>query len=340
VSGAPQAAALLERVLRPGRTLERECPLVFGENATGTLVTVDEQGLPRSGCAVLVREFLVAGRRLRGGLIGSVATDPAWRGRGLASRALRLAEEHLRAEGCLFALLWADDPSFYAARGYAPFGGELDFAIDETVAPSLPAPQGVRSALAADASAIHELYESHPTRVERTADETAVLLQAPRMRTLVLERQGRVRAYACMGRGDDFEHTVHEWGGACSDVLALLSAHASEAGREIYCIAPMDALSLQTELASKGASCSEGILGMGKLLDIAAAARLVSELMPPATSEWTEPSATARIERLPLQELLFPARGSRAMAASLELATGLLLVDLPLRPFAWGLDSI
>ena len=57
-----------------------------------------------------------------------------------------------------------------------------------------------RVATAEDAAAIHELYERHPVRVNRTAAETAALLDCPGMQALVLERDG---TYLFLFNSDD-----------------------------------------------------------------------------------------------------------------------------------------
>ncbi|MEM7518028.1 MAG: GNAT family N-acetyltransferase, partial [Planctomycetota bacterium] len=111
------AQSLMERVMRDGESLEPEYPLIFREEMAGRVVSVEAKGKVRSACGILARDLLMPTAKLRAGMIGSVSTDPDHRRQGLASRLLDAAEDGLREEGCLFALLWADDPVFYEKRG-------------------------------------------------------------------------------------------------------------------------------------------------------------------------------------------------------------------------------
>jgi len=81
------ALELMQRVLRDGEPLAPEYPLVFRDEFPGRVIALGEGEEVRSACAVLTREFLIDGERVRGGLIGSVSTDPEWRHQGLASGA-------------------------------------------------------------------------------------------------------------------------------------------------------------------------------------------------------------------------------------------------------------
>ena len=220
-----RAVSLMENVLRGGAEIEPEYPLVFGAAATGDVVAVEEEGDVRSACTTLVRDFLVDGHTLRGGLIGSVSTDPAYRRRGLATRVLLDAEEQLLREGCHFALLWADEPAFYQARGWRPMGVEIDYSIPAAMRSQLPRHDSVRVAQDGDAAAIHGLYVTHGQRVDRSPAETELLLAVTGVEVLVAESAGQMVGYACMGRGEDLRHVVHEWAGSSEVVLALVRSH-------------------------------------------------------------------------------------------------------------------
>lgn len=357
----PSAQLLLGRVLRPERpaALAAEYPLVFDGRFPGRVIAVEEQGLVRSGCGVLARDLLIDGARLRVGLIGSVATDVAWRGRGLAQRALDQAEEWLAAEGCAAALLWADDPAFYGRRGYAALGRELDALVPASALAALGQDPGVRSYVREDAAAVHGWYTRHGTRVDRSAEETAALLACPGMETLVLQREREVVAYACLGRGADFAGTVHEWGGEADDVLALLGEHARRARARnhhgpIAVIAPPEAARLVERLAALDARISTGVLALGKVLLPEPLCALIRRFASPWQAEWDPqalpgsragvvlrgPRGGSEITAEQLLATLFAARGDRSHVRELEAALGAPAPRLPLAPFLWGLDSI
>jgi GNAT superfamily N-acetyltransferase len=353
-----QAHALMERVLRHGRatTLAAEYPLVFDPRFGGRLVGVMEHGDVRSACATLVRELVFGGARLRVGLIGSVATEPDWRGRGLATRALDAAEAQLARDGCVAAVLWADDPSFYAKRGYREFGWEIDCLIPASALAGVASDPRARAAAPDDAAAIHRCYTRHASRVDRTPQETAALLGSPGMDTLVLQRERDVAAYACLGRGADFSGTVHEWGGETDDVLALLAEFARRArtrGHDapLALIAPPSAAHLLEQLASLDAQFFQGVLALGKVL----LADELGELLDRFAAPWRVERDSRNDARSALvlrgergaRELsgaealttLFPARGERGELERLERELGG-SVALPQCPFLWGLDSI
>lgn len=155
------------------------------------------------------------------GLIGSVATDPAMRGRGLASEVLAaaIAEMAPRTDRLL---LWAERPELYERAGFAPSAPETCLALARR--PRRPTDDVVRALTIDDHRAVHALHEQKPWRVARSLTTMSTLLSTPGMTTVVLERAGEVRAYACTGKGADLQGHWHEFGGTDRDVAALLPA--------------------------------------------------------------------------------------------------------------------
>lgn len=357
IAASRRARALMERVLCDGGSLADEYPLLFGAEPAGHMLALEESEQVRSACAVLVRDFIVSGTSVRVGMVGSVVTDPAWRGRGLATRLLSLAEDELAKDGCVLALLWAEDPSFYEARGWHAMGTELDFVITPEERTSLPAPRDVRAMAPDDFGAVHRLYTLHRERVERAPRETAALLGCAEMETLVIQRAKDIVAYSCMGRGRDLGRTVHEWAGSTDDILALVRAHLERSaarGMEgpVYLMTPPSAGELHTRLEDCGAVWSRGVLGHGKLLDAAAGADLVARIAGPdarteVDCEGGEPRISIHgpgggrtLGGGELLDLLAPAYGESEALQALREETGLALEGLPLGLWAWGLDSI
>ncbi len=352
-----RAVSLMENVLRDGADIAPDYPLVFGAAASGEIVSVEEDGDVRSACTTLVRDFLVDGIAVRGGLIGSVSTDPDFRQRGLATRVLIDAEERLTRSGCHFALLWADDADFYLARGWRPMGVEVDFAIPADLRLLLPRCESVRVAQEGDAAGIHALYVGHPQRIDRTTVETEQLLAAPGVDTLVAESGGQMVGYACMGRGEDLRHVVHEWGGPVEIILGLVRSHMERAmlrsdNGDVFLMTPAGSEELHGELERLGCEGLVGILGLGKILDIDSTTRLLRDVAVDTTFEPVVSAdgptgvriagsrAAVTVPRTELLSLLFPARGDRFHLERVERAAGADFSRLPLEPFAWGLDSI
>ena len=90
---------------------------------------------------------------------------------------------------------------------------------------------GVRPATIADHDALHALHEQKPFRVQRSASTMSGLLSTPGMTTLVLERDARIVAYACCGKGADLHEHWHELGGSDDDLARLLPAALHHTGQ-------------------------------------------------------------------------------------------------------------
>ncbi len=355
------ALDLMGRVLRDGGEIASEYPLVFDERFSGRVLTAHTEEQVSSACAILSRDFVVQpGLRVKGGLIGSVATDEAYRGKGLATRVLVEAEAALQIEGCAFSLLWSQDPDFYLRRGYGPIGSEVDIVVTGDIAEALPLGEGIREMDDRDAAAVHALYQAHGSRVDRTLEETAALLDCPAMTKLVIERDGELLAYACVGRGGDFVNTLHEWGGRTIEVLALVRELAQRAfdgapeGVEpaLLMMAPSGASDVIDALEALGAPMRASMLGLGKILDRAAAAEVLDRLI--GSSGEVDLAEVEGAQRFRLRsgdrEGLLDDEGALALLCGVpevhEDVQGFLTefgfegAPLPLQPFAWGLDSI
>jgi len=347
----------MARVLRDGAPLAGEYPLVFHEGFPGQVVTLGVDGEIQSACTILLRDFMARDRTYRIGLIGSVTTDPEHRHKGLATRLLLEAERILLEQGAVLSMLWADAPKFYFSRGYKPIGCEMDYTIPSETAARFPTFPGIRPATEADSRGIYALYQRHASRVVRTVEEAVALLACPGMRTLVLERDGELAAYACKGRGADFGRTIHEWGGKSDDVLALVRAHAAEEtateSENVFLLAPTCDKDLADAMRDFELSASAGILGLGKLLDKRKAAEILDAQTPAQLridveeSGGASPRVTARgpsgekhLDEEMLLDLLFPSRDNRAELVVTAQACGVDLRMLPIPIFAWGLDSI
>jgi|688.fasta_scaffold01508_16 GNAT superfamily N-acetyltransferase len=331
------ARALMGRVLRDGRDLGSEYPLVFGEQSAATIVVDEQDGAVRSTCAILPRTLIAGRERILIGMIGSVATDPHWRNRGLAGRVLSAAERELQARGAVLAILWADDARFYERRGWRFFGCEVDAVLKPGIMPNLPAAKGVRPMQPHDAAAVHELYLQHRARVDRSLEETRLLLACPGMEVLICEDGVDVLAYACLGRGGDMENVVHEWGGdprAVGMILRRLIELRRTCGIEddLYVMLPCATDGLLRLLFDAGATLAKGVLGMGKILDEAAARAALARAL--GTDQ------DVMLSGAELLDAWLPPRGDKAVRQRLAQQLGLTEASSAPAPFIWGLDSI
>lgn len=153
-------------------------------------------------------------------LLGSVATAPDHRGKGLAGQVLAAAMADC-ATHADHVLLWAERPGLYARAGFVPGREETCLMIARLPHPDV---SGVRLAEVRDHAQLHALHEQKPWRVERSRVEMSGLLTTPGMTTVVRERGGVVLAYASCGKGADLQGHWHEVGGSDTEVAALLPA--------------------------------------------------------------------------------------------------------------------
>ncbi|MCA9002319.1 MAG: GNAT family N-acetyltransferase, partial [Planctomycetes bacterium] len=196
---------LIQDVFGQDRDLASEFPLVFDPSFQGSLVGLEAEEDVVSACAILARDLVLNGWLMKVGLIGSVATAEAHRGKGFAGQLLNMAEQNLFCEGAVISMLWADDAAFYEKKGYMPVGCEVDYALGHKDLAKLPASDGVRWMLTRDHDAVHGLYVSHSHRADRNLAETSTLLHGPEIAGLVREVDGEVVAYTLMGRGKDLQ---------------------------------------------------------------------------------------------------------------------------------------
>ena len=353
------ALRLREAVLRDGRPIAAEYPLVFRAGFPGGVVVrrAGQGGASDSvvaACARLPRRLITPAASFTVGLIGSVATAPEHRGRGYGKEVLARAAGELAAEGAVMSLLWADDAGWYRDQGWIPVGTENVYVLARGLELLMPEPEGLRRATAADHAAIHRLYTTQASRVDRTEAETSALLDGPGIRTFVAQRDGEVVGYASLGRGEDLRNVVHEWAGPIEVALSLFRAQleaSPESPDGIYVMVPPGARELISFFEFTRTPGAQGILCMAQLGNVEAAARLFSEVVPSDVRVRVVDVAAQRIQLsgpqgsiiLTGQEILLalcPPRGDRKVIEVIEQEVGAALTALPLQPFVWGLDSI
>lgn len=352
VSQRDAALQLMENALRDGRALAPEYPLVFGEGANATVETVEVDGRVVSTCAWLRRDLVTPTGTLPVALVGSVATEQSARGKGFGSRVVDIAVEHASEAGAALCLLWADDSDWYQERGWIPFGSETIYVIDAAGALLLPDPVGVRPMELADAEAIHALYQTHASRVDRSLEETRAMLQVPNMHAVVCERDGRIEGYAMMGRGEDLAQVIHEWSGAPDAVLPCVSQLWSLSRGEndrLYIMVPMTEADYQAYFQFVKAEGAQGILAMARLGNTQVMADVIRNISPDGVDAKAESASVVAVSgpggeiRLTGYEILLalcPPRGDRRVTDVVEAQTGMAIPGMPMQPFVWGLDSI
>ena len=220
----------LDEWLLPGAFygVQHTWPQLYRSDGGGRFFVVTDGDRLLSHCAVRTVTLRTPHGVRAINLLGSVATDPSLRGQGLASAVLAAALQ-ATASAAPHTLLWAERPELYARAGFA--AGRDERVLVLVRRPRRPTNGTVRELLFADRDALHRLHTQKPVHVERSPQAMSGLLTTPGLRTLVLERDGAIVAYACTGKGADLHGHWHELGGSDDDVAELLPAamHAIEA---------------------------------------------------------------------------------------------------------------
>jgi hypothetical protein len=205
---------------------------------------------------------------LRVAAVGQVWTDPAFRGKGFATRVLQELEPVMRNEGVSHAILWTGEPDLYRKIGYVPAGRQFDFvrppALEGPAACDIVGPESPKQFSAIKRAdylkRIQEAYDRHPLRSIRSEDDWKKYASIPNVHWYTHED-----AYAVVGKGIDLENVVHEWGGSPKNCVALLVAlFRNSLCETIY--APGDERDPVVSSLREICEPREGIVGFAKAL--------------------------------------------------------------------------
>lgn len=178
------------------------------------------------------------------GLIGNVATDERFRGRGIMSNVL----EHLKSvatdTNLSILILWSDLLEFYQKQGFRSFGEERRYIytedslskrhVDSPIKDVFYNKHEISSISDVTLDTFMDLRPKTTLTIDRTTREFASLLRIPNLNVFSsTDSNGRLYAFAILGKGADMESVVHEWGAdSASDILNLLSFILSDSDRE------------------------------------------------------------------------------------------------------------
>lgn len=169
--------------------------------------------------------------------IGSVCTDPAYRGQGLAARLLRLAEKKMLEEG-IHVVVISGGGGIYSA-----FGSEQAGDMREATVPAARLPLdpriSIRPYAPADFNAIRRMHASDAVRFVRGAREFHRLMRGQTYPDSyadypirMIEKDGEVAAYAILvlDKGND-EVGIKEMAGDRAALAAAFPLFLREFGR-------------------------------------------------------------------------------------------------------------
>ena len=194
----PEILDLLNRVFRPGPacqpTMQQEFPLLLAPENTNHLFIVRADGQVVSHVGVLRQDMVAGGIHLPVACVGSVATDPAHRGRGYASRLLDSATERARRDGCVLMAISGNLP-LYTGRGALMIEPVRRAALPAAWAARGPVAPGIRTLRDRDTESLVHLIEREPSRYRVNRRTLPALLHAHNG-VLVAEKDQRRCAHA------------------------------------------------------------------------------------------------------------------------------------------------
>lgn len=222
----------IEGWLGMSQKLVRTYPQVFGPHRSADLIGVFAGEELLSHAAVRAVRVRTPQGVVRVAMVGSVVTAPSQRGQGLASELLRQIQGQAQQVGQDVLILWSDRWDFYERLGFAASGEQHEVVIRCAAGRSSGGSlhDATRRAQAGDLPDLLRLHARKPTAVDRNLADWAVLLSAATT-TMVLERHGTITAYACCGKGLDFDGWWHELGGDDDEVATLVHESAAKLGQ-------------------------------------------------------------------------------------------------------------
>ncbi len=273
------ALRLINSVFRPNGpyTMQNDYPLVLGMDNIENMRVIAKGDEIISHAAIYFSTVRSGDLTFKVGGISSVATDPAYRGKGLASRVMRDCLRVMREHSCHISFLWTDRHDFYRNFGYEPSGSSYMF---------MPTPE-ILSNASLDCEIAHyspehlpeiiEIHDRESNLTERTFNEYTTYFALPKIETLIALRDGKVSAYAVMGNGKDLPGFIYECGGVPCDILRLIREFTtlSETGN-VYILAPAFENDLTAFLTEMNAPKAYMRLTMFNVIDVSGLSSVVN----------------------------------------------------------------
>lgn len=202
-----------------------------GEEARGGVIRVGAFGPAGrlAGCAAARTATCYASNgKIKLGIIGAVATDPLYRGRGVASDAVSFLLKWLESQDVAMTVLWGSDVGFYARFGFRPFGAQLMLGLKDYLETSHPQqardvgkPSGIVKQGWVDG--IFNKMLQRRTGLKHELCDIEWIREHRHVEWFWMGSPEQPDAYVGYGRGIDLQGLVHEWGGDPGALRTLLS---------------------------------------------------------------------------------------------------------------------
>lgn len=258
--------------LRPDAnwTIQDEYPQVFQERNIHNLKFISLDGQPVTHAAIRPTIVKTPHIIFKVAAIGSVVTNPAFRGQGLSSAVINECLDESEKQECDFAILWTNLHDFYRKLGFELAGFEEYFQIQN------PLPMSKNSAThltfmntkQIDPEALLKVYTRHTIHSIRNAEEIRKYLNIPNTQVYTAWNQNQqLVAYAIEGKGADLGGFVHEWGGGVDELCQLFNYILEQKKQGFTLMAGAQCINLITRLQSFGITGTQGFLGMIKIIN-------------------------------------------------------------------------
>ena len=246
VDDLPGIIDLLDEIFRrekgvTDQSVLTDFPLLFAEENLGNCRVIEQQGRIVSHAAVWPRKLDFAGQVIGVGIIVLVATDTAFRRRGLAAELMRDLQAAMPGLDCQLGLLWTGVPDFYQpldwqivnTPGWIASGSDAVVEADHLL-------QVVDFDPTRHLDAVHQLHHSHTHHSRRTLRETAELFRLPKCPVLVGESDGQPVAYLVDGQAANKQGLI-EYAGGARDVWNMVQHVVADRGPRRLLVFPTHA---------------------------------------------------------------------------------------------------
>ena len=171
-------------------------------------------------------QLRLGGMLLPVALIGAVATDVRYQGRGLASEMVSFVTDLADQRKCVGAFLWGSEYALYGRQGFELAGAQYSIPL-ERLGDWLEAFGAVEASAARPGTGwrndLMPLLEARPGGLSLNELDQPWLSEHKNVEWRWMERSGRITAYAAVGRGIDLAGYIHEWGGNRGDLAQILT---------------------------------------------------------------------------------------------------------------------
>ncbi len=198
-------------------------------------------------------------------IIGAVATDPLWRGMGLASRLISLSVDWARDKGASLVVLWSSEQNLYRRHGFELCGAQMEVPLAQMQITETPAEQVYRGWN----YKLFELVRERRGGLILGDKDRGWFEGHKNVEWMYVGSSDSPKAYVAVGRGVDMNGIIHEWGGETKGLLSLLQFLKSNSPNLKFLCSPfhMEELGIPVPKSKLESLCMAKILDPEKLVE-------------------------------------------------------------------------